>query len=162
MLTTVYAAINNPAIGSLGNQNAVSFTEGMIRALIQLGLVAGGVIFIFMFLVGGIKWITSGGDKGQMESARKTLGNAIIGIVVVFCLYAVVNIVGCFFGINLLEIKVGRFDVSFGAGICKNTTTTPPNCIPCDNNLTCNTGFCASCVNGCLKCVSSNGYPCPI
>jgi len=111
------AQIQNLAMPGIGT-DPVAFLGGFISALITLGLVAGGVIFLFMLILGGIQWITSGGDKVANENARKRVTNALIGIFVLFSLYGIINLVGCFFGIDFLSITVGPFNVSFGTLSC--------------------------------------------
>jgi len=120
ILSTVLAAdpITNRALPGLGSDGVV-FLNKFLSALISLGLVAGGVLFLFMLIAGGIQWITSGGDKLANENARKRVTNALIGIFLLFALYGIVNLVGCFFKINFLYIDVGSFKVSFGALDCK-------------------------------------------
>lgn len=118
ILPTVLAQITNPALGALGSMTATAFLGGFLRGLISLGLVAGGVIFLFMLILGGIEWITSGGDKVANENARKRVTNALIGIFVLFSVYGILNLVGCFFGINFLSITVAQFSVSFGGLSC--------------------------------------------
>jgi len=119
LLTTILAQINNPSLTTNltnGAVNGVDFTQRLLTAFIASAMVIAGLFFIFMLIFGGIKWITAGGDKGQVEGARKTLTSAIIGIVIVFALYAIVSLVGCtFFGIDLLNINIGELNVSFGA-----------------------------------------------
>lgn len=113
LLSTVLARITNPAIPGLGT-DSVTFVNKFLSALISLGLVAGGVIFLFMLIAGGIQWITSGGDKVANESARRRVTNALIGVFLLFSLYGIVNLVGCFFKVNFLQITVTDFSVSFG------------------------------------------------
>jgi len=65
--------------------------------LIQNGLswlLVTAVILALIFLIwGGIKWITSGGDKAKVESARNTIIGAIIGLIVVFTSFLIISIV---------------------------------------------------------------------
>lgn len=70
-----------------------------------------GIIFLFIiatllalaFLIwGGIQWITSGGDKAGIETARKKVTFALIGLVVTFLSFFIINALGVFLGINLL------------------------------------------------------------
>lgn len=66
------------------------------------GTVFGNLInFIFVFAVvlalgflifGGIRWITSGGDKAGVESARNTIIAAIVGLVVIVLAYFILNL----------------------------------------------------------------------
>jgi hypothetical protein len=64
------------------------------------------IILALGFLVyGGITWITSGGDKTKVESARKTLIYAIVGLAIVFLSFAIIGLVGAFLGTNLLDFS---------------------------------------------------------
>jgi cbb3-type cytochrome oxidase subunit 3 len=77
---------------------------GIISALITFILIAASIIFFFMLVIGGIRWILSGGDKGQTESARSQITAALIGLVIVFAAWAISNIIGqFFFGKNIFQ-----------------------------------------------------------
>lgn len=84
--------------------NLVNISAGdIVQYGIQLILVLAAVIFFFILVTGGIRWITSGGDKGQTEAARAQITAAFIGLVVVFAAWAILGLVGTFFGVNLLS-----------------------------------------------------------
>lgn len=78
----------------------------------QLGqLVGKGMNFVFViaaiaalaYLVyGGIKWITSEGDKSSVEAARNQIVAALIGLVVIAVSFLVINLILFFFGGNSL------------------------------------------------------------
>lgn len=76
--------------------------QGIVRGLLILGLVLACVVFIIMLIVGGIQWITAGGDKGAIEDARQRITNALIGITITFAVWAIATLVGRFFGVRLL------------------------------------------------------------
>ena len=78
----------------------------IISAVIVLVLVAAALIFFFMLVWGGIRYITSGGDKGQTEAARGQITAALIGLVIVFAAWAIINLVNLFFGINILNLNL--------------------------------------------------------
>lgn len=65
--------------------------------------IAGVVSFIFL-LIGGIRWLTSGGDKDIAEKARKIIANALLGLTFVFSIYAIFFAVRTFFGINPIRV----------------------------------------------------------
>jgi hypothetical protein len=70
--------------------------------LIILGTI--GVIAGLIFLVlGGIKWITSGGDKEKIESARKTILYSILGIILVVLSTVIMQFVGNILGVKILN-----------------------------------------------------------
>jgi TRAP-type C4-dicarboxylate transport system permease small subunit len=69
-------------------------------------LVAAALVFFFMLIIGGIKWITSGGDKGQTEAARNQITAALIGLFIVFASYAIISLIQIFFSINILDLSI--------------------------------------------------------
>lgn len=100
------AQINNPALSNLSGETGPSFLGKLIRLLISIGLIAGVLIFMFMLITGAISYITSGGDKNAVAAAREKITNALIGLVILFAFFAVVTLVGTFFGIDLLQINL--------------------------------------------------------
>jgi hypothetical protein len=52
-----------------------------------------GAIAVIMVIIGGIKYVTSNGEQAQVTSAKNTIMYAIIGIVVAFLAYAIVNFI---------------------------------------------------------------------
>ncbi len=57
-----------------------------------------------IFLIwGGISYITSQGDKGKVEASRKRIVYSLIGLVIAFISYMVINTIGKFFGVNLFN-----------------------------------------------------------
>ncbi len=51
------------------------------------------VLAVIVILVSGILYITSGGDEGKVETAKKWIMNAIIGLVIALLAWVIVNIV---------------------------------------------------------------------
>lgn len=78
----------------------------LISGLISLALLVAAVIFFFMLVIGGIRWILSGGDKGQTEAARGQITAALIGLVIVFAAWAIGNIIGAFFGVEIFNFTI--------------------------------------------------------
>ena len=52
-----------------------------------------GAISVIMLIIGGIRYVVSGGDQAQVTGAKNTILYAIVGIVVAFLAYAAVNFV---------------------------------------------------------------------
>lgn len=63
-------------------------------------LITAVILTIVFFILGGIGWITSGGDKEKLASARKKIVYATIGFIITLGAFFIVNIVGDFFGIE--------------------------------------------------------------
>ncbi len=70
---------------------------GSVGDLIVLAFILAVLIALTFLIYGGIRWIAAGGDKTQIESARETIVGAIIGLVIVFLAYFILNILLQFF-----------------------------------------------------------------
>ncbi|OGD10146.1 hypothetical protein A2397_03830 [Candidatus Amesbacteria bacterium RIFOXYB1_FULL_44_23] len=57
-----------------------------------------GVLGFIFLLWGGVQWIMAGGDKDSVEKARKKITTALIGLAVVFSVYAFMYIIRTLFG----------------------------------------------------------------
>lgn len=90
-----------PAGSGFANVQNLQFS-GIISAAIQIILVVSAIVFFFILVLGGLKWITSGGDKGQTEAARNQITAALVGLVIVFAAWAIVQLVQTFFGVNII------------------------------------------------------------
>ncbi len=52
-----------------------------------------GIIAVIMLIIGGIKYVISGGDSKKVTDAKNTILYAIIGLIIAFLSYAIVNFV---------------------------------------------------------------------
>ena len=93
--------LNPPPGSGFSNLTDISFGE-LVSAAIQLVLIVAAIVFFFMLVLGGIKWITSGGDKGQTEAARNQITAALVGLVIVFAAWAIIQLVEVFFNVSIL------------------------------------------------------------
>ena len=80
------AAITAPA----GLGGPASFGE-IISIVTNLLLGIAGSIAVIFIIVGGIQYATSAGDDGRVQSAKNTILNAVIGLVITVMAYAIVN-----------------------------------------------------------------------
>jgi len=60
--------------------------------VIQIGLVIAGWIALFFILYGGFLFITGGSNASQIEKARKSILNAVIGLVISMGAIAITNL----------------------------------------------------------------------
>lgn len=78
-----------------------------IGTLVTFAFIAAIIIALIFLIWGGIKWITSGGDKTAVEEARNHIVAAIVGLVIVFLVYFILNLVVFFFtGTSIFNIKI--------------------------------------------------------
>ncbi len=80
-------------IGGIGGANTLTGPSGLIYRVISLMLFIAGALAVFFVIIGGYQYITSGGNEEQSEKGKKTLINAIIGIVVIVLSYVIINVV---------------------------------------------------------------------
>ncbi len=83
---------------------------GIIGTVLTFLLIAAVIIALFYLVYGGIRWITSGGDKGKVDEARKHIVAAIVGLIVAFVAYFIVQIVLSAFGLgDIRSLKIPTF-----------------------------------------------------
>lgn len=87
----------------------------LITSFVGLALLLSALLVFGYLVIGGVQWITSGGDKGKTESARNKITAALVGLAIVASSYALMQIIGFFFGINI-----------FGTGIQETLTNIKP------------------------------------
>jgi len=113
-VTTREPGITNPVLSNtlrdlLSRDNpGYLFLQLLLHNLIILVFVIAALVFFFMFIIGGIQWMTSGGDKAATEAARGRITAALIGLVIVFLVYAILNFINTFLGINLVYLDISR------------------------------------------------------
>lgn len=98
-----------PSLGSGNNEKGVIIIGKLISNI-------GGLFFVFAFcltflylLTGGLSWLTSGGDKSKLETAKDKITNALVGLVIVAAAYAVFALVGQFLGLDVKALKIPSF-----------------------------------------------------
>lgn len=73
---------------------------GIISALIPYLFVFAGLILFAYLVIGGFSFLTSGGEPKAMEQAKGKVTNAIIGFIIIFVAYWVVQIFEYMFGVQ--------------------------------------------------------------
>lgn len=75
---------------------------GIISGAISLILIVVAIVFFFILVLGGLRWVTSGGDEKKVGEARAQITNALIGLAIVFAAWAIMKLIGTVFGIDIL------------------------------------------------------------
>ena len=66
---------------------------GVFKQVTNTILYIVGIIAVIMLIVGGVKYLISGGDNKKVTDAKNTVLYAIIGLVIAFLAFAIVNFV---------------------------------------------------------------------
>lgn len=104
-LTTTTAATNSAtASGSIDiptgfAPNLSTYINWLLSAIIVLAL----LLAFFHFIMAGIEWITSGGDKSKTDTARSRITNVFIGIIILSASYAIVQFIAYILGFESLN-----------------------------------------------------------
>lgn len=64
-----------------------------INSVLDILSVIVGIIAVIMIIIGGLRYITSNGDSGNVTSARNTILYAIVGLIVVALAQTIVKYV---------------------------------------------------------------------
>ncbi|OGH47795.1 MAG: hypothetical protein A3A51_03750 [Candidatus Levybacteria bacterium RIFCSPLOWO2_01_FULL_39_10] len=80
--------------------------NNVVGNILNVVFIVAVIIALAFLIYGGIKWVTSGGDKTKVEGARNTIVAALIGLVLVFLAYFILQIVFALFG---LDFNQGNF-----------------------------------------------------
>lgn len=67
--------------------------NGVFKRITNITLYIVGILAVVMLIIGGIRYVTSGGDAKKVTDAKNTVLYAIIGLVIAFLAYAIVNFV---------------------------------------------------------------------
>ena len=93
-----------PASGTGGKfQDLCNYNADTLGKVIQGGItilfIVATIASLFFLIFGGIKWISSGGDKGKLEESRNMLVAAAVGLIITFASYFILNIILEIFGL---------------------------------------------------------------
>ena len=98
-LSTSYASPSDVFTDACKNSNDPTLCSGstgdglfsVIRTVIQVMLIIGGIIAVIMIIIGGIRYMTSNGDQADVKAAKDTILYSIVGLVVAMGGYAIVT-----------------------------------------------------------------------
>ena len=76
--------------------------SSIVSGAISLVLLVVALVFFFVLIMGGLRWVMSGGDQKNVEAARNQITNALIGLAIVFATFAIMRLIGVIFGIDIL------------------------------------------------------------
>lgn len=73
---------------------------GLVSSGLNIVLFVAFVAALIYLIIGGIRWIMSGGDKEGAGKAKGTVTAALIGLAIVLGSWILINIIFTFFGIS--------------------------------------------------------------
>jgi hypothetical protein len=98
----ITAPVEGYAPANLQTATVLSTGELILSTIIGGLTIFAGIYFIFVFLFAALNWI-SAGDAKKAESARNSITQAVIGLIVIVSAYAVIGLIGSVVGIKILN-----------------------------------------------------------
>src|SRR3989304_5548539 len=104
----------NISFGAGGGALALEKFTVIISSIVGIMTIAAGIWFLFQFLTGGFYWITAGGDKTKLETARDRILNAFVGLILVIAGWSILALAGQFLGFDILIRDPGTIMQNLG------------------------------------------------
>ena len=146
--------IYNPQIiPSIRNFSGWQYLQRLYPILLVLAIIISVVVFVLIIVIGGVQWITSGGERAGVDSARRKIINGVTGLFLLLLVFFVLIFIGRVFKVNLL----GSFRINTILPVPSPTVAvqgpspTPTNQQNCVNSGGAWTQFPNSCVDECLQ-----------
>lgn len=94
------------AAGAIGDPAKISDLETLFGNAATAILGLAGIVLFIMLVVGGFKYLTSGGDPKGTGEAKSTLTYAIGGIVLIALSFLILQLIKTITGANVTQFKV--------------------------------------------------------
>src|SRR6056297_2344033 len=144
----------NTEVGIPGARDTVTFTGdtsaigNYIKAIYSYGIGIVGILAAVVLMVGGVIWLTAGGNVNKVETAKQTIGGALTGLVLALTSYMLLYQINP----DLVQFRVREIDTI-------TSTTTPEwqkeqcltngtKCARSTKNNPDDLPLCADCCNG--------------
>ncbi|MFH0873732.1 MAG: Ig-like domain-containing protein [Candidatus Komeilibacteria bacterium] len=90
LLSHAQASLDIPtSFGNLGSQD-LKVTIGNV---VQIVIGFLGILVILYMLYGGFLWMTSGGDEDKIDQAKKMIGAAVVGLLIVLAAFSITTFI---------------------------------------------------------------------
>lgn len=67
--------------------------NSIFKTIVNIILFVIGAVAVIMIIIGGVRYVVSGGDSSAVGAAKNTILYAVVGLVVAILAYAIVNFV---------------------------------------------------------------------
>lgn len=91
--------IGNEGIGTKAGYGSIG---AFVSAILPNVYIIAGILLFFLFIFGGFSIITSAGDPEKSKQGQQALTSAVIGFVLVFASYWIIQIIEVLTGLKLL------------------------------------------------------------
>lgn len=78
----------------------------LFQRVVGYALGFAGIVLFILLIIGGFKYITSGGDPKAVEGARKTLTSAIAGLIIILISYLILLLITNITGVDVTNFNI--------------------------------------------------------
>jgi TRAP-type C4-dicarboxylate transport system permease small subunit len=93
-------------IGDITGQTGAGILQLFLRNFINLAIGAAGVVTFFYLIIGGYHYITAAGDKEALQKSVKIITSALLGLAIIFSIFAIIFVIETLFGIPILIFDI--------------------------------------------------------
>ena len=114
MIIYQITGIRNPVITGFAGKTAAdapTLLAKLFSSLIGLLITVATIWAFVQLLLAGFNWISSGGDKGKIETAQHKITNAILGLFIVFAAWGIFLMILQFLGMSPLGGDTGKIEL---------------------------------------------------
>ena len=91
MLNEIMTGVNAAYVGGMpGGTESIATLFSTVTSIL---LFVVGALAVIMVVVGGLRYVISGGNASAVSAAKNTVLYAIVGVVIAFLAYALINFV---------------------------------------------------------------------
>ncbi len=107
LATPVSAAVQWEDTGCVQDGAAtISCIEPLFANIIYAVVSISAVILFIMLVIGGFKFMIASGDPKNLDTAKKTITYALLGLFVIVCSYLILRTLEAFTGVTLTTFSV--------------------------------------------------------
>jgi hypothetical protein len=105
LIKPIYATIKNPIIQNSESiaGDPTNYVNNAIQSIFSIFLIVAVIYFIWHFIMAAYHMISSNGDPKKWEEAQKGILYSLVGITLVFSVFAILKFAGTLFGITALQ-----------------------------------------------------------
>lgn len=85
---------------------SINNVPGVISNIIVILLITAAILSLLFLVIGGVRWVISGGDKAKLDAARAQIVAAIVGLVITFLAFFILQLILGFFGLSLTTLQL--------------------------------------------------------
>lgn len=84
----------------------LQYFEDIFSRILSIATTAAGLVCFVMLIVGGFKYLTSGGDPKQTAAARGTLTWAVAGLAIIIAAWFILQFIKHFTGVDITIFEI--------------------------------------------------------